>query len=74
MLWVRVVFVNPIFGIRLRNKVQNLITQSYIELCITQYVSLFDKTLYLVKLIICIICFNLNRILITEQYNNIIYE
>ncbi|EAA19988.1 hypothetical protein, partial [Plasmodium yoelii yoelii] len=25
-----------------------------------------DKTFYLVKLIICIICFNLNHILITE--------
>ncbi|ETB57297.1 hypothetical protein YYC_04805 [Plasmodium yoelii 17X] len=28
----------------------------------------------LIKLIICIICFNLNHILITEQYNNIIYQ
>ncbi|EAA16701.1 hypothetical protein, partial [Plasmodium yoelii yoelii] len=35
---------------------------------------LFDETFYLVKLIICIIYLNLNYILITEQYNNFIYQ
>lgn len=49
-----------------------LVNHNYIEMCITEYVSLFNKTFYLVKLIIC---FNLNCILIIEQYNIIImYE